>query len=203
MQDRIVRTLLIAATLGSIGEGMLGPMLSIFTQKIGGSPLDIAASWSVYLIVTGLFMVVVGYYTDRIEAPEWLLVLGYLLNALCTFGYIWVESPAHLLLVQAGLGIANALATPTWDVLFSRNTPNEQSGALWGAANGQEHIITGIAIMIGSSLVYYTSFHVLFVIMGLLQLAATLVQSRLLHKPAQAGEKPVRLLVNLNIAGNL
>ena len=87
MQDRIVRTLLIAATLGSIGEGMLGPMLSIFTQKIGGSPLDIAASWSVYLIVTGLFMVVVGYYTDRIEAPEWLLVLGYLLNAL----HLWLH----------------------------------------------------------------------------------------------------------------
>ena len=181
MQNRIIRTLLLTATLCSVGEGMLGPMLSLFTQKIGGSPLDLAASWALYLIITGACMIFVGHCIDHKYSPEWLLVVGYLLNALCTFGYLWVSDPIHLFIVQAGLGAANALATPSWDTLFARHTPTERNGTLWGTANGQEQMISGVAILLGSSIIYYTSFSVLFVLMGVIQLLATLVQAQLLQ----------------------
>ena len=40
---------------------------------------------------------------------ERLLVAKYALNALCTFGYVFVSTPTHLFLVQAGLGVSLAL----------------------------------------------------------------------------------------------
>ena len=69
--------------------------------------------------MTGLCMLAVSAGADRWDMPERLMVAGYVINALCTFAYLLVASPWHLLLVQAGLGLANALATPTWDALFS------------------------------------------------------------------------------------
>jgi MFS family permease len=179
---------LLGANLWYIGEGLLGPLLSIYTQQIGGDLLDLTWAWSAYLIVTGLCMFGVGAGADRLGKAEHLMVAGYALNALCTFAYLLVSSPAQLLLVQIGLGVANALATPTWDALYSRNAPAQRSGLLWGAAHGQEYLITGIALLVGGYLVYLTSFKVLFVVMGCIQVIATAFQALILRVPSLAEE---------------
>src|SRR5215212_4306322 len=162
-------------------EGMFGPLLSVYTQRIGGDILDLTGAWSVYLIVTGLCMLAVGAGADRWRAPERLMVAGYVLNALCTFAYLLVAAPWQLLLVQAGLGLANALATPTWDALYSSHTPPKRAGIVWGVAHGLEYLITGIAVLLGGYVVYLGSFTLLFVIMGVTQLVAAIYQAQILR----------------------
>ncbi len=181
-----IRILLIGANLWYIGEGMFGPLLSVYTQQIGGDLLDLTGAWSVYLVVTGLCMLVVGATADRFRAPERLMVAGYSLNALCTFAYLFVRQPWQLLLVQAGLGMANALATPTWDALFSTYTPPKRAGIVWGVAHGLEYLITGVAVLIGGAIVYLGSFTLLFLIMGVIQLLAAIYQAQILRiEPAR------------------
>jgi MFS family permease len=176
-----IRILLIGANLWYIGEGMFGPLFSVYAQQIGGDLLDLTGAWSVYLIVTGLCMLVVGATADRFRAPERLMVAGYSLNALCTFTYLAVRAPWQLLLVQAGLGIANALATPTWDALFSTYTPPKRAGIVWGVAHGLEYLITGVAVLIGGAIVYFGSFTLLFSTMGVIQLVAAIYQAQILR----------------------
>ena len=60
MQYKQIRILLIGANLWYIGEGMFGPLLSVYTQRIGGDILDLTGAWSVYLLVTGLCMLAVS-----------------------------------------------------------------------------------------------------------------------------------------------
>lgn len=149
MQYKQIRILLIGANLWYIGEGMFGPLLSVYTQRIGGDILDLTGAWSIYLLVTGLCML--------------------------------VAAPWQLLLVQAGLGLANALATPTWDALYSSHTPPKRAGIVWGVAHGLEYLITGVAVLIGGYVVYLGSWTLLFVIMGVIQLVAAIYQAQILR----------------------
>ena len=52
------------------------------------------------------------------------MIAGYGLNALLTFGYMFVSNPTQLFLLQIGLGIAEALSAPIWDSLFAALSPN-------------------------------------------------------------------------------
>lgn len=189
--NRNIRLLLLGANLWYVGEGMLGPLIGVFSQEIGGSVLDLTWAWSIYLIVTGICTGVIGVIADRGRATAArLMVVGYGLNALCTFAYLLVEVPWQLFLVQAGLGFASALATPTWDALYSRNALPRRAGMLWGAANAQELIVSGIAILIGGYLVTFGSFKMLFLVMGCVQVLATILQAQILIQREAARVQP-------------
>lgn len=161
---------------------MMGPLFAIFSEKVGGDILDLTWAWSTYLIITGLFYILVGKLLNNKEYKVKVMVLGYSLNALLTFGYLLVDSPLKLFLVQAGLGIAEALGTPTWDSLYARNLDNDLDSYAWGLSTGQSQIVTGIAFGIGGIITHFISFEALFITMGLIQLVAAIVTSQLLFK---------------------
>ncbi len=107
--SRSVRLLLIASSLWYFGEGLLGPLFAVFTEEVGGDLLDITWAWSVYLIITGICYFIVGKLFNRSRYKYRLIVIGYALNTLFTFGYMLVDDVVGLLVVQVGLGIAIAL----------------------------------------------------------------------------------------------
>lgn len=181
MLNKRVKILLLGANIWYLGEGMLGPLFAVFSQQIGGTVLDIAWAWSVYLIVTGVLNVLVGKFSDGTVSKARLMVFGYGLNAFCTFLYLLVQSPMHLILVQIGLGVASALATPTWAALYAKYEDKGQDGFEWGLASGQANIVTGLAVLMGGFIVNYFSFRLLFVLMGAIQIVATIVQGKILR----------------------
>lgn len=176
------KILLISDNLWFFGEGMFGPMLAIFTQRIGGDILDISWAWAIYLIVTGILIMVFGKMSDEIIAKEKLVVAGYALNALCTFGYLFVSTPWHLFIIQIGLGVSAALATPTWNALYSKYEKTKHAGLTWGMSDGQAQLVSGLAIIIGGLIVSYFSFTALFILMGLVQILATIYIARIMKK---------------------
>jgi predicted MFS family arabinose efflux permease len=177
---KTARILLLGANLWYFGEGMLGPLFAIFAEQVGGDILDISWAWAVYLVCTGILNIVVGKYISGKSYQHKVMVAGYALNALFTFGYLFVKTPAHLLMVQAGLGVAEALGTPAWDTLYARNAFKENDSYAWGLSNGQAQIITGGAIVIGGLIVNYASFNILFITMGIVETIATIIQARIL-----------------------
>ncbi|MBI2102931.1 MFS transporter [Candidatus Woesearchaeota archaeon] len=179
--NKNIRILLYGANLWYFGAGMLGPLFAIFTERIGGDILDVAWAWATYLFITGILYIVIGKMTDDRDNKEKIMVLGYFLNAFFTFGYLFVSSPWHLFVVQAGLGVAEALATPTWNALYAKHGNKRQEGLQWGLAGGQGQIITGIALVIGGLLVNYFSFTALFLTMGILLTLAAFYQAQILR----------------------
>lgn len=173
--------LLWGSNLWLFADGMLGPLFAVFSQKVGGNVLDISWAWAVYIGVTGFFVVIVGAVSDRIS-KEKLLVTGYALMALFTFAYLLVSKPIHLLLVQAGLGLSLGLSNPTFFALYDRHTHPDRKGMSWGLEDGLGKMITAISILVGGVIVRYTSFQVLFIVMGTLQALAAIYQAQLLRK---------------------
>lgn len=180
MLTRTARILLLGANIWYFGEGMLGPLFAIFAEKVGGDILDITWAWASYLVVTGVVYIVAGHFMNGRDIKEKVMVVGYLLNALLTFCYIFVHNPLQLFLVQAGLGVAEAIGTPAWDTLYAKNLPAEVDSYAWGLSTGQSQIVTGIAFAIGGIITEYLSFEALFVTMGCIQLVAAGVSAQLL-----------------------
>lgn len=179
MLRKIEKNLLLGAGIWYFGEGMLGPLFAVFTQKIGGDILDISSAWATFLIVTGVLSVLVGKVSDSLSKKK-IMLAGYFLNAVFTFSYLFVSNPAHLFLVQAGLGLAVALAAPTWNALYANYEDRTKAGFLWGLADGGFRIVTGIAIIIGGVVVNFLSFQTLFITMGVIQTLAAIYQAKIL-----------------------
>ena len=177
---RSIKILLLGANIWYFGEGMMGPLFAIFSEKVGGDILDITWAWSTYLVITGLFYILIGKLLNNKEYKIKVMVLGYSLNALLTFGYLLVDSPIKLFLVQAGLGIAEALGTPAWDALYAKSLGDDLDSYAWGLSTGQSQIVTGVAFGIGGIITHFISFEALFITMGCIQIAAAIVTSQLL-----------------------
>lgn len=171
--------------LMTFGTGMLGPIFAVFAQKIGGDLLDISWAWAAYLITTGIFMFLIGKFSDfssRRLVKEKLVVAGFGIQSILTFGYLFVSTPLHLLFLQIALGLANAMSFPTWDALYAKYENKKKDGLSWGLVDGGEQFLTGVAILVGGFIVSYFSFTALFITMGLLQMSATIYQLKLLKK---------------------
>ena len=178
--NKKTKSLLYGSNMWSLGEGMMGPILAIFNERIGGSILDVSWIWATYLVATGVFTIFVGKISDEKISHEKLMIAGYGLNTVFTFSYLLVSSSVDLFFVQAGLGFATALATPTWDALYTKYQDQEKSGYIWGLSVGRDQLITGLAIIIGGLIINYCSFKVLFITMGIIQAIATIYQAQIL-----------------------
>jgi MFS family permease len=178
--SRTLKILLLGANIWYFGEGMMGPLFAIFSEKVGGDILDITWAWSTYLVITGLFYILVGRLLNNKDYKIKVMVLGYTLNAFLTFGYLLVDSPIKLFIVQAGLGIAEALGTPAWDALYAKNLDSDLDSYAWGLSTGQSQIVTGIAFAIGGVITHFISFEALFITMGLIQIVAAIVTAQLI-----------------------
>jgi MFS family permease len=180
--NRVTKILLIASSLWYFGEGLFGPLFAVFAEKVGGDLLDITWAWSAYLIATGVFYVIVGKVFNNSIYKKHLMVVGYGLNTLLTFCYLFIENKEQLFILQIGLGIAEAISTPIWDTLFSTHLEDNESTFHWSLANGHTHFVSGIAIAIGGLIANYVSFNALFITMGTIQAFATIIQAMLLKR---------------------
>jgi len=155
------------------GEGLLGPLFAIFAERLGGDVLEITWAWATYLIVSGLLTVYIGNLSDKVDKKK-LVFYGYVLNMIFTFSYLLVHNSQSLLIVQAGLGVAAALATPTWNALFSEHENKKKDGLEWGLSDGMSQFFTGLAVIAGGFIVSYFSFTILFITMGIIQIFAVI-----------------------------
>ncbi len=185
-----LRLLLIASSLWYLSEGLLGPLFAIFSERIGGDLLDITSAWAVYLIASGIAYVIVGRLLNRSRWKFRMIAVGYALNTIFTFSYLLVHNTTALFLVQIGLGIAEAIATPAWDAFYASRLADTEDTFAWGLASGHTQFISGVAIAIGGLIAKYLSFNALFVLMGCISLVATIVQGRLSWMEERSGDAP-------------
>ena len=182
MVSQKLKILIYGSAMWALAEGMLGPLFAVFTQRIGGDIFDITWAWATYLLIMGIVVIVIGKISDVKKRKVKIMVFGYGLNALFTFGYLFVRSPIHLFIIQAGLGIATAMTAPTWASLYSLHGNQKQKCYEWGLVDGIAHILEAAGIIIGGFIVAYLGFNVLFITMGTIQTISTIYQLKLLRK---------------------
>ncbi len=176
------KSLLKASLSSNFAFGLLAPIYAIFIDKIGGSILDIGYAYAIFAFVAGLFILIFDNSKFFVKHMRMMIVLGYSLVALCYIGYIFVESPWHLFLIQVIFGLANGILEPSWDSVYSAKLDEKQENRNWSIWAGSINITLGIAAIIGSFIIANYSFNLLFVIMAIFAIASAIFASRVLRK---------------------
>jgi len=164
---KAVAVLLLISYLWLIADGLLGPLYAVFSEKVAdASVLETAGAYAAFLIVGGVLHLVCGKVADKTKKAKRMMLGGYVLAAISTFGYVFVNDILGLFIVQSMLGVANAMSSCTWEGIFSKTIKNDNAVTMWSLVDGGYSLISGASVIVGGVLVTLFSFEVLFIVMG-------------------------------------
>jgi len=151
-----------------MASAMLGPIYALFVEKVGGDLMDASISGGIFALVAGLTSLISGKYSDKIKENELIVVLGYLIIGFGFLLYFWVSSIFFLFIVQAIIGLGEAIYSPAFDAVYSKHLDGHKSGRQWGAWESMNYFTMAIGSVAGGSLVTIFGFQILFLIMAIL-----------------------------------
>ena len=151
---------------------MLGPIYALFVQDIGGDILDAGLAAGMFTATAGIVVFFSGRLSDRIKESELVVALGYAIMGTGFFLYTQVETLLSLLLVQALIGLGEAVYSPSFDALYSKHLDPRHSGSQWGTWESMNYFALAVGALVGSSVASLFGFPALFVLMGALAFAS-------------------------------
>lgn len=167
--------------------GMFGPIYAIFVQRIGGDILAAGTAWSIFMIISGVGIILMGNIQDKMKKDKPFIILGYTLESLGFLGYFFVSNVKQLFLLQVLLGIATVLKTPAYDSFYTKYLEKGKFASQWAAWEAVWYIATGIAALIGAVLAKLFDFKILFLVMFLTSLIGLLLSTQLKEKNEHEG----------------
>ena len=164
--------------------GMFGPIYAIFVQKIGGDILAAGTAWAVFMIISGVGILLTGNILDRLKRDKPAIILGCALESLAFLGYFLVSNITQLFLAQVLLGISAVIKVPAYDSFYTKYLEKGKFGSQWAAWEGLGYIVYGIAAVIGAFLAKIFGFKILFLIMFFISLIGLFLSTQLKEKNA-------------------
>ena len=172
------KIMLIASFLCNFAENLLGPFYAVFVQKIGGDILTIGYSTTIYMVATGILIIVVGKLSDRWN-KEWITIFGYAVFAISALGYLFISHPWQLFILQIISALGTACLASPLTALMSHSIDKKNEGIQWALDGGGSKIVVGLAVFLGTYTVKYLGFTTLFIIIFILNIIAMLIQLQL------------------------
>jgi DHA1 family quinolone resistance protein-like MFS transporter len=108
-----------------------------------------------------------------------MLKLGTAIISLVPFGFIFSTNIIHLYFVEFVYGVGAAFAYPSWSSLFTANLESGKRGFQWSIYSSSVGIGTAITAGLGALLAEKTSFHLVFILTGLLSIIGLLILFKL------------------------
>lgn len=158
--------------------GLFTPIYAIFVQDIGGNVLAAGIASSIFAITSGIFIYSLGRVRYFISHVPLFISIGYALLAIGMFGYLLVDTPQKLFLLEVLFGIAVGILEPSWDGLYSSRLSAHEATRAWSTYTGLQSIGTGVSALLGGFIVASFSFKVLFLMMGAIDVIALIIALR-------------------------
>src|SRR3989338_8464982 len=147
--NKALKILLFADGLVLFSAAMLGPIYALFVEKVGGDLL--AASWAftVYALVAAVAIFIIGRFEDRVKELELMVIGGYLIMAFGFLAYMFVGSPKGLFVVQAIIGLGEAVYKPAFDGVYSKHLDKKKKAFQWGSLEALYYVAIGLVAFFG------------------------------------------------------
>jgi len=169
--------LLAASLVANFADSLFGPLYAVYVQNIGGDILDVGSTIALYSIATGLLIILVGKFADRLS-KELLTTIGFALGALGTLCYLVIDTPLELYVLQILFAVSTALLSAPLTALFAKNIDEKKAGLLWALEGGGNKMLLGFGLLIGTFVTYRFGFATVFIIIFLFQVCAAMLQGR-------------------------
>lgn len=172
------KMLLTASLLANFGDNLIGPFYAIYIKEIGIGLFDLGYASTLFCVATGILMIIIGRYSDK-HNKYLISILGFLLFSLSSLWYLFITSPIHLYILKIIEAFGMACLAAPLTALFAKFIQKGKEGTQWGLEGGGGYIVVGLAVFIGTLIVNFLSFKILFLTMFSVQILAVLVQTKL------------------------
>ncbi len=167
-----LKILILSSFFINLAAGLFGPLYAVFVQRIGGDLLTAGSAYAGFSIALGAMIFLLSRWEDRVKHQERLIVIARGLQVIGISGYMFIKTPLDLFLVQIALGISEAIITPAFDSLYSRNLDKGRSASEWGMWESMRAVVIGIAAVAGGFIAQQYGFPALFSIMAVISIFA-------------------------------
>ncbi len=172
--NKPLKILFFTNALVLLAGGMLGPIYALFVDEIGGDLLDASMAGAAFSLAAGLTVILFGKLSDRVKENELIIVCGYLLVGTGFLAYIFVHDVWMIVLIQALIGLGEAMYVAPFDSLYSKYLDKNQEGKQWSYWESMLHFTSAIGAVVGGFVVVHYGFPLLFIIMTILCYASGL-----------------------------
>lgn len=173
LYNRALRVLIITNGFVLLAGAMIGPILALYVEDIGGDLLDASLTGGLFALAAGVTSLVAGRYVDHHTRSERIVAFGYAVMGIGFLLYTVVDSIWMLFAVQIVVGFAEALYTPAFDALFSSHVTKKKAGREWATWESLNYFSIAIGAAVGGFIVSQFGFTVMFVLMALLCFAGS------------------------------
>lgn len=181
MNSTILRTLLVSESIWSFGSGLFFPIFAIFSSQVGGDILDAGIAAAIFLFVTSVLEYPIGKLLTKYH-EKYFIVADYFLEACVFIGYIFVTNPTQLFILQAILGLANAIGDPAWESLYGKSSTKKDSGKSWADSHMYVGIFNAFGILLGAFLVNSHGFKSVFLLGAIFSVVAGIISAKYIKR---------------------
>lgn len=147
-------------------SSLLGPLYALYIGIFDKNILSVSVTWATFLISTFLFTLIIARVGDRVEEKEYLLVAGFLIRAIAWFMFIFAGTVFHFIVLQALLGLGEALGSPAFNAIFAEHLDGGKYIQEYSTWQLTVTGTTAIGTIIGGLVVTTLGFSWLFAIMS-------------------------------------
>lgn len=172
------KLLLITDAFYLLSGGLLGPIYALYVKKIGGDLLDASNAFALFMITAAIVVFLLASWEDKSKHQKKFVIAGYGIGVIGYGGYLLVNSPLSLFIVQAVLGLSIALKDPAYDALFSNS--QKHLAMAWGEWEALDYLALGIGALAGGYIAQELGFPALLWCMFVLSVISFCISLRLI-----------------------
>lgn len=172
--SRLVLVLYLISVLEVVARNLFGPFYAVYVERIGGDPISSGAAVAINSAVVGLFIIISGRVASKYKTEKLQMVIGFGISAVVYLGYIYINHPWQLFILEAISGVAVALSLPAFSGLYSAALEKGKHSSGWGDYFGFMNLISAVALFVSGVVVQKLGFNTLFVMMFSFQLLGML-----------------------------
>ena len=154
--------------------GILGPVYSIYFEKISGSIREVGILIGIYWIIVGLLEVPFGILSDKIGKKK-IFTLGGALVSFSIFLYPLIYNLHQILLAQIIGALGYSMQMPAFYALLADATKKKKRCLEIGFIDASGNIFYGLASMFSGLLISIFGFSLIFIFASVLHFTSSVV----------------------------
>ncbi|MGB3945839.1 MAG: MFS transporter [Candidatus Saccharimonadales bacterium] len=171
---KALKILLVADSFVLVSGAMIIPFYATYVSKIGGDILEAGFAAGMFAVSAGIMTLFAGRISDRFDRKERIVAASYFVIAIGFLLYILVDSLLGLVAVQVLIGLAQASYTPAFDALYTKHLGDrKKASTAWSLWESINYFSLAIGALVGATLLHFTSFNVLFIVMSALCISSS------------------------------
>ncbi len=178
-----LRVFTLASSVWGIVYGLIGPFYAVYVANLSGGMEKLGFAFSIMVLVQAVTSYFVGRYSDRLGRKPFLFVTAYM-DAVILVAYTVINETYQIYVLQALLGVTNAVSTTIKESLLGDLTKREIRGMAIGKFNALVSIFSAAGLALGG---YITKFYGLKAIfyLGSIMIVCSTVLLFFIHEPVK------------------